>query len=158
MNNIENDIGMFMRVALEEAKLAALYDEVPVGAVLVRNNEIIARDHNRTIENNDPTSHAELNVIRKGAQRLNNYRLNDCDIYTTVEPCMMCAGALINARVRSVYFGCYDEKGGAAGSRVNLFEKGLFNHNVNVYQGLLKQESAMLLKNFFQSKRNLKTV
>ena len=144
----------FMQLAIELAKSAALSDEVPVGVVIVKNNEVIATSENMKERANDATRHAEMVALSKATEVVGNWWLEDCDVYVTLEPCPMCAGAMINSRVRALYFGAYDEKTGACGSRVNLFEPGLFNHTVLVSGGHRKDECAELLSSFFKRKRN----
>jgi tRNA(adenine34) deaminase len=142
-----------MELALLEAKQAALEGEVPVGAVVVLGNELISRDHNRSIQLNDATAHAEILALRTAGQTLKNYRLEDTGVFVTLEPCAMCAGALVWARVSRVIFGAWDEKSGAAGSKVNLFEPGLFNHSVEVVGGVLEQPCREVLRDFFEVRR-----
>lgn len=143
----------FMKRALTLADEAAEADEVPVGAVIVKDGIIIAESGNRKERDNCAVSHAEIIAIRKASQALNNWWLENCEIYVTLEPCAMCAAAMIHSRIKAVYFGAYDEKTGAAGSKLNLFEKGLFNHDVEVQGGILAEESAKLLSSFFKKKR-----
>lgn len=143
----------FMQRAIELAKQCAELDEVPVGAVLVKDGEIIAESGNAKERENNALRHAEMIVLDRGAQALGNWWLEDCELYVTLEPCPMCAGAMINTRIRAVYFGAYDEKSGACGSKVNLLEKGLFNHNVEVSGGHMKEACAALLSDFFKKKR-----
>ena len=143
-----------MELALKEAAKAAAQGEVPVGAVAVFGNELLACDHNRSIQLHDPTAHAELLVLRQVGKLLSNYRLNNVDIYVTLEPCSMCAGALIWARVRRVVFGTRDEKAGALVSKVSLLEPGLFNHEVQVVEGLLERDCRAIIQNFFFNRRN----
>lgn len=143
----------FMQLAISLAKAAALSDEVPVGAVVVKNNEVIATSENMKERANDATKHAEMVALAKATEVVGNWWLEDCDVYVTLEPCPMCAGAMINSRIRALYFGAYDEKTGAAGSKVNLFEEGLFNHTILVSGGHRKEECAKLLSDFFKSKR-----
>ena len=148
---------IFMARALEIAAECAERDEVPVGAVVVKNGEIIAEGGNRKESENNALRHAETVALSAAAEVVGNWWLENCDVYVTLEPCAMCAGAMINARIRSLYFGAYDEKTGAAGSRINLFEKGLFNHDIEVEGGHLREESARLLGEFFKKKRDEKT-
>jgi len=143
----------FMSLAIECARQCALSDEVPVGAVLVKDGEVIAVGGNAKERENNALRHAELIVLDKGAKALGNWWLENCDLYVTLEPCPMCAGAMINARIRALYFGAYDDKSGACGSKVNLFEKGLFNHNVEVQGGYMHEECAAMLSEFFKNKR-----
>ena len=143
----------FMQRALIQAKDAALLGEVPVGAVLTLNDEIIAEDHNRSISLNDPSAHAEINVLRKGAELLGNYRLPNTSLYVTLEPCMMCCGALVHARVDNLIFSATDPKSGAVISNLNLLEAEFLNHSINFKQGPLIEESSDLLKCFFRERR-----
>ena len=144
---------MWMEMALEEANLAAGEDEVPIGAVLTLEGELLAREHNRSIQLNDPSAHAEILAIRKAGEALSNYRLNECVLYVTVEPCAMCAGALVWARIRRVVFGARDEKSGAAVSRVSLLQPALFNHSVEVIEGVLEEHCRQIMQNFFSARR-----
>lgn len=149
-----NDADMaFMRRALEIARECAAADEVPVGAVVVKDGRIIAEGGNRKERDMCAVRHAEIVALEKAAQAVGNWWLEDCDVYVTLEPCPMCAGAMINSRIRRLVFGAYDEKSGAAGSRTDLFVPGLFNHDVEVAGGVLKEESAALLGEFFRGKR-----
>jgi tRNA(adenine34) deaminase len=144
----------YMRLALEEAHRAAEIDEVPVGAVLVSGEEeILARAHNRTICDRDPSAHAEILAIRQAAARLNNYRLLNTTLYVTVEPCLMCMGAIIHARIERVVFGTRDPKWGAAGSLYNLGEDRRLNHQIEIEEGLLLDECRNLIQEFFRARR-----
>lgn len=143
----------FMCKAIELARLCAEQDEVPVGAVVVKNGKIIAQSGNRKEATNCATRHAEMVAIEQAAEKLGNWWLEDCEIYVTLEPCAMCAGAMILSRIKALYFGAYDEKTGAAGSKINLFEKGMFNHNIVVEGGIMKEECSQLLSDFFRKKR-----
>lgn len=143
----------YMREALKEAKLAYQENEVPIGAVLVCNGEIVARNHNRKEATNDATSHAELLCIQEASQKLGTWHLGDCVLYTTVEPCAMCSGAIINARIPTVVYAAPGIKFGTHLSVVNILDSKKFNHNVNVTGGVLEEESANLLKAFFQERR-----
>jgi len=144
----------FMKEALKEAKKAYEKNEVPVGAVVVKDNKIIARAHNLKETKQDCTKHAEMSAISKACRKLNTWRLLDCDMYVTLEPCSMCAGAIIHARIKNLYIGAMDEKTGAAGSVLNLFDGYAFNHKVNVYNNILQDESTKLLKEFFKGLRS----
>lgn len=144
---------VYMLVALEEAKKAEEKGEVPVGAIVVREDEIISRGHNMKEISNDPTAHAEIIAIREAALRLGRWRLSGCTLYVTKEPCPMCAGAIINARIDRVVFGCVDEKGGGGGSVYNILEGRRLNHSPEVRTGVFEEETAGVLKRFFQSKR-----
>ncbi|MBO5102924.1 MAG: tRNA adenosine(34) deaminase TadA [Clostridia bacterium] len=143
----------FMREALKQAVKAKELDEVPVGAVVVRNGEVIARAYNTKNKNKNALLHAELEVLKKAQKVLGDWHLLDCDLYVTLEPCPMCAGACINTRLRAVYFGAYDPKAGCCGSLYNLPEDKRFNHRVEVVGGILGQECATILTEFFKSKR-----
>ncbi len=143
----------FMEHALEEAKLAADRGEVPVGAVLIHGGEIIASDGNRTLELKDPTAHAEVLVIRAGAEKLDNERLFECDLYVTLKPCPMCAGAISFARIRRLYFGASDPKSGAIESGVRFFSSETCHHKPEVYSGIHESECSLILKEFFRNKR-----
>ena len=146
----------FMKIALEEAEIAAKEGEMPVGAVIVRNDEVIATGHNLRNVSHDPTLHAEVVAIRKAAELLEDWRLSDCDLYVTLEPCVMCSGAIINSRMRSVYFGAYDAEYGAAGGRIDLFSKSYFGSTTKVYGGIMEDECTTMLKDFFASLRESK--
>jgi tRNA(adenine34) deaminase len=152
MSESENDI-YFMRLALEDAEAAFDADEVPVGAVIVQGNAVIARTHNRRESSNDPTGHAELLAIRVAAQKLQRWRLSDSTLYVTKEPCIMCAGAMVNARLGRLVYGCRDEKGGAVDSLYKLLSDNRLNHQVEVVSGLFGDECAEILKRFFQKRR-----
>ena len=143
-----------MRQALALARQAAEAGEVPVGAVLVHRGEIIATGHNAPIISNDPTAHAEIAALRSAAERLGNYRLEDCELYVTLEPCPMCAGALLHARLKRVVFGAADPKTGVAGSVLDLFAYRRLNHQTQVRAGVLAEECGALLQDFFQAKRD----
>jgi tRNA(adenine34) deaminase len=143
----------FMQLALDDARAAAEEGEVPIGAILVRNDEIIARAGNRTIRDSDPTAHAEIVVIRETARLIGNYRLADTTLYVTLEPCAMCAGAIIQARIPRVVYAADDPKGGAFRSCFEILTSAKLNHKVIVTAGLLAQDSASLLQAFFSSRR-----
>ncbi len=146
-------VDRWMEVALEEARQAAREGEVPVGAVLVRHGELLARDHNRSIQRSDPTAHAEILVLRRAGELLSNYRLTGSDLYVTLEPCAMCAGALVWARVERLFYGAPDLKAGAVSSRVGLLKPGLFNHAPEVVPGVREAEARRLLQDFFSRLR-----
>ncbi len=146
----------YMKEALKEAKKAYEKLEIPVGAVIVKNGEIIARAYNVKEEKNDTTKHAEILAIQKASKKLKAWRLNDCEMYVTLEPCPMCAGALIQARIKKVYIGASDEKTGACGSVLNLLEDYKFNHQVEIEKGICKEECVKILKDFFKELRLLK--
>ena len=146
----------FMKLALKEAKKAYDKGEVPVGAVIVKNGEVISRAHNLKEIKNDTTNHAELLAIKKASKKLNSWRLTDCEMYVTLEPCAMCAGALIQSRIKKVYIGTMDLKTGACGSVLNLLEDYTFNHKVEIEKGIMQQECEKILKDFFKMLRNKK--
>ena len=143
----------YMREALKEAKKAYNKGEAPIGVVIVREDKVIARAHNLREKNNDPTAHAEILAIRKAARKLGGWRLLDCDMYVTLEPCAMCAGAIIQARINKLFLGAKDPKAGAAGSIVNLFGETRFNHWVEVEADVMAEESSRMLKEFFRNLR-----
>ena len=142
----------FMQQALKCANTAQEKDEVPIGAIIVKDNKIIARGYNKSISLKDATAHAEIVAIRKACRKLNNYRLNECSIYVTIEPCSMCIGALIHARIKNLYFGAKDIKAGACGSVLDI-SKFKLNHKINISGGLLEQDCATIIKKFFKNKR-----
>jgi tRNA(adenine34) deaminase len=143
----------WMERALELAELAKLGGEVPVGAVVVLHNEIIGEGSNSPINRNDPTAHAEIEAMREAAQRIGNYRLPDATLYVTLEPCAMCAGAMVHARIKRLVFGATDPKTGAAGSVMNIVASPALNHRVEVTGGVLADQCGSLLRNFFQDRR-----
>src|SRR5690554_4864514 len=142
-----------MSEALAEARLALAAGEVPVGAVVVLHGEVIGRGHNRRETANDPTAHAEILAIREAAGKLGSWRLTDADLYVTLEPCPMCAGAIVNARLRRLVFGAYDPKAGAVISLMNLVQDKRLNHTVEILDGICQKECASLLQEFFQRLR-----
>lgn len=142
-----------MSIALDEARAAGMRGEVPVGCVIVRGNKVIAQAGNRTIAERDPTAHAELIAIRAAAAALGSERLTDCDLYVTLEPCAMCAAAMSFARIRRLYFGAADPKGGAVEHGVRFFAAPTCHHRPEVYGGIGEGECAALLKDFFQARR-----
>ena len=146
----------YMQEALKEAKKAYKKLEVPVGAIIVKNGEIIAKAHNLKETKNDTTKHAEILAIQRASKKLKSWRLLDCEMYITLEPCSMCAGAIIISRVKKIYIGALDYKTGAAGSVLNLFEDYKFNHKVEVEKGILQEECENLLKSFFKELRQKK--
>ena len=146
----------YMKEALKEAQKAYEKLEIPVGAVIVKDNKIIARAHNLKETKKDTTNHAEILAIQKASKKLEAWRLNDCEMYVTLEPCSMCAGAIINSRIKKIYIGALDEKTGAAGSVLNLFEDYKFNHKVEVEKGILKEKCENILKSFFKELRKIK--
>ena len=143
----------FMQLALDAARGAAAAGEVPVGAVLVRGDTVLAVAANRPIAGHDPTAHAEIEALRAGGQALESYRLGGTTLYVTLEPCVMCASAIVHARVARLVFGAWDPKAGAAGSTVNVFTMPAVNHRVDVFGGVLMDESARLLSGFFAARR-----
>jgi len=143
----------FMQMALDEARAAGARGEVPVGCVIVRGGDVVARAGNRTIADQDPTAHAELLAIRAAAAKLGSERLTDCDLYVTLEPCAMCAAAMSFARLRRLYFGAADEKGGAVEHGVRFFSSSSCHHRPEIYGGIGETESAGLLKAFFAARR-----
>lgn len=146
----------YMKEALKEAKKAYNKLEIPVGAVIVKDGEIIARAHNQKETKFDTTKHAEILAIQKASKKLGAWRLNDCEMYVTLEPCSMCAGAIINSRIKKVYIGTSDEKTGAVGSVLNLFEDYKFNHTVEFEKGILQEQCEKILKDFFKELRKIK--
>lgn len=145
----------FMKEALKEAKKAYKCKEAPIGAVVVYKNKIIARGYNLREKKNNAIMHAEIVAINKACRKLKSWRLEDCELYVTLEPCPMCAGAIIQSRIKKVFFGAYDKKAGCAGTIFNLFERGKFNHDVEVRGGLLQDECAEILKTFFKELRKV---
>jgi len=143
----------WMRLALEQAKRAEEEGEVPVGAVLVQDGLVIAKAHNQPISKNDATAHAEIQVMRAAGKKLKNYRLPDTTLYVTLEPCAMCLGAIMHARIERVVYGAHDPKTGVCGSSENLIEAKCFNHKINLVSGVLGNESKQLLKKFFTLRR-----
>lgn len=142
-----------MEFALNEAKKAFENGEVPVGAIISLNGEIISAETNTCEKDKDCTCHAEMNAIKSACKRLGSKTLDNCEMYVTLEPCAMCAGAIINARIKRLYIAASEPKTGCCGSKINLMENGLFNHNVEVYYGFCEDESRELMKNFFADKR-----
>lgn len=143
----------YMRIALKLAQKAALEDEVPVGAILVEEGIIIARAYNKREQKNDPTMHAEIIAIRKACQKKKSWRLENCTLYVTIEPCAMCAGTILWSRIKKVVYGAKDPKGGALGSSFNLFEQPNLNHHPEIVGGVLEEQCAHEIKTFFQKKR-----
>jgi len=142
-----------MRMALEEAKMAGQRGEIPVGAVLLKEDRVLTKDHNRCIELSDPTAHAEVLVLRRGGEILRNYRLNDTVIYVTAEPCPMCVSAMVHSRISRLVFGTLEPKFGAVESKFRMLDSNGWNHKVKVDRGILKEECAGLLKTFFRERR-----
>ena len=143
----------WMKIAIDEANLAKNEKEIPVGAVLIQNNKLIARSHNQPIKNNDPTAHAEIQLLRKAGEQQKNYRLIGSSLYVTLEPCAMCFGAMVHARIERIVFGASDFKTGVCGSCINLNKENFFNHKISITSGVLENESSELLKLFFKSRR-----
>ena len=148
----------FMQEALNEAKKAYKKKEVPIGAVIVYKNKIIARGYNLRESKKNSLLHAEIIAIKKACKKLKSWRLDECDLYVTLEPCPMCSGAIIQARIKNIFFGAKDPKAGCVNSKLQLFEPGLFNYNVNVAGGLLESECSQLLKDFFKELRKVDKV
>ena len=149
-------IEKYMNLALKESKKAYDKDEVPIGAVIVKDDKIIARAHNLREKNKQACAHAEILAIQKACKKLDAWRLEDCDLYVTLEPCPMCAGAIINSRIKNLYIGAMEPKSGAVGSKLNLLKDYKFNHTVNVYFGVLENECSTILKVFFKELRKRK--
>ncbi|MBC7499362.1 MAG: tRNA adenosine(34) deaminase TadA [Herminiimonas sp.] len=147
------DDAIYMRQAIDQAHNAWALGEVPVGALVVRDGQIIATGFNQPIGTHDPTAHAEIMALRAAASIVGNYRLSGCELYVTLEPCVMCAGAMMHARLARVVFGASDLKTGACGSVVNLFEQPQLNHHTELTGGILAEDCSMLLKQFFASRR-----
>ena len=147
---------IYMKEALKEAKKAYDKLEIPVGAIIVKEGKIISRAHNQKETKFDTTKHAEILAIQKASKKLKSWRLIDCEMYVTLEPCTMCAGAIINSRIKKIYIGASDEKTGAVGSVLNLFDNYKFNHKPEYEKGILGQECSEILKRFFKDLRKLK--
>lgn len=143
----------WMKLALEQARLAQAMSEVPVGAVLVQDDQLIASAHNQPIYSNDPTAHAEIQLLRAAGKQLNNYRFPDTTLYVTLEPCTMCLGAMIHARVSRIVFGAYDQKTGVCGSCTDLSTSQCFNHTIAIEGGVLANDCKQLLQEFFKKRR-----
>lgn len=143
----------YMKEALKEARKAYDKEEIPVGAIIIKDNKIIARAHNIKEEKNDTTKHAEILAIQKASKKLGSWRLTDCEMYVTLEPCSMCAGALIQSRIKKVYIGTMDTKTGACGSVLNLLKDFPFNHKVEIETGVMQKECENILKDFFKMLR-----
>jgi len=143
----------YMQAALHEAKNAEAAGEVPVGAVIMRDGEIIARGQNRVLRDNDPTAHAEVVAMRAAGQVLGNYRLEDCELYVTLEPCAMCAGAVTHARIAKLVYGAADPKAGACGGALSVLNHPALNHQVEVVSGVMAEECGKLLREFFRARR-----
>lgn len=144
----------YMREALKEAYKAKKIDEVPIGCVIVYKDKIIGRGYNRRMRDKNTLSHAETNAIKKASKKLKDWRLDDCEMYVTLEPCQMCAGAIVQARVKKVYIGCMSPKSGCAGSILNLLQVDAFNHQVEIETGVLEEECSTMLKDYFRELRS----
>ena len=144
----------YMKEAIREANLAALEDEVPIGCIIVKNGEIIARAHNQRDKTNNPLGHAETLAIKKASEVLNDWQLVDCDLYVTIEPCLMCAGAIIQSRINKVVYGAPDIKGGAFGSSISVLDAKNINHRPEIVSGVLASECSQIIKDYFKSKRS----
>lgn len=143
----------YMRFALKEAQKAALIDEVPVGCIIVLNDKIIAKAHNKKETTNDPCGHAEIIAIRKACKKISNWRLENCEMYVTIEPCIMCSGAIIQSRIKKVFYGAKDNKGGGLGTSINVLEAKNINHVPEVYGGILLEECSKIISDYFKTKR-----
>ena len=143
----------YMLEALKEAELAKLEDEVPIGCVIVKNDEIIARSHNQRDKSHNPLGHAETLAIKKASEVVGDWQLVDCELFVTIEPCIMCSGAIIQSRIKRVVYGAPDIKGGAFGSSINILEASNINHHPEVVKGVLEEECASIIKNYFKAKR-----
>ncbi|MCR5505900.1 MAG: tRNA adenosine(34) deaminase TadA [Bacilli bacterium] len=150
---MKNELEKFMSIALKEANKAKEIDEVPIGCIIVKDGKVIAKSFNKREHNQDPTGHAEIKTLQKAAKKLNSWRLEGCDLYVTLEPCIMCSGAIIQARIRRVIFGAYDSKGGGLGSSINVLDAHNINHHPEVIGGVLKEECAKILSEYFKEKR-----
>lgn len=142
-----------MQIAIQQALKASNVGEVPVGALLVEDGKAIVKAHNMAISNNDPTAHAEIQVLRKAGEYFQNYRLPNTTLYVTLEPCAMCFGAIVHARVERIVFGAFDPKTGVCGSCIDLNQENLFNHKISITSGILEKECSLLLKKFFYNRR-----
>lgn len=143
----------FMKEALKEAKKAYTKEEIPIGAIIVKDGKILSRAYNKREEKMISTAHSEILAIEKACKKLENWRLSDCEIYVTVEPCPMCAGAILNSRMKKLYFGTRDEKSGAVVSNIHMLDKEYLNHKMNYEEGMLKDECRDLLVDFFKKRR-----
>lgn len=146
----------YMKVALKEAMKAYEKEEVPIGAVIVKDGKVIARAHNLRETSKQACAHAEILAIQKACKKMDAWRLENCDMYVTLEPCPMCAGAIINARIKNLFIGAMDPKGGAVGSKINLLSDYHFNHSVSVYNGICEEDCSQILKDFFRKLRGKK--
>ncbi len=143
----------YMREALKEAEKAKRINEVPIGCVIVKDDKIIGRGYNRRMKDKNTLSHAELNAIKKASKKLKDWRLDDCEMYVTTEPCQMCSGAIVQARIKKVYIGCMNPKAGCAGSIMNLLQVDEFNHQVEIESGVLEEECSNMLTEYFKELR-----
>ncbi len=146
----------YMKEAIKQAKKALALNEVPIGCVIVYENKIVARGYNRRLTDKNTLSHAELNAIRKASKKLGDWRLDNCEMYITLEPCQMCAGAIVQSRIKKVYAGCMNKKAGCAGSVMNLLQVKEFNHQVEFEEGLLGEECSKMLSDYFKELRKQK--
>ena len=146
----------YMKAAIREAKKAYALDEVPIGCVIVQDGTIIARGYNRRNTEGNTLAHAELTAIKKASKKTGDWRLEDCTMYVTLEPCQMCAGAIVQARIPKVVIGCMNKKAGCAGSILNMFDMSAFNHQVETVYGILEEECSMMLSDFFRELREKK--
>ena len=146
----------YMKMAIAQAKKAWKIDEVPIGCVIVFQDKVIARGYNRRNTDKNTLSHAELNAIRKASRKLGDWRLDDCEMYITLEPCQMCSGAIVQSRIKKVYIGCMNPKAGCAGSVLNLLQVEKFNHKVIIENGILEEECSNMIKSFFRELREKK--
>ena len=153
---MEKEQQKFMAAALAEARQAAILNEVPIGAVVVKDNQIVGRGHNMREHFQDVTYHAEMLAIMEACERLHSWRLEDCDLYVTLEPCIMCSGAIINARIANLYYGAADPKAGAVDSLYHLLDDSRLNHQVRVESGIMQAECSQVLKDFFRAIRRRK--
>jgi len=151
--NMIND-QKWMQIAIAEAKKANKEDEIPVGAIIVRNDELIAQSHNQPIVTNDPSAHAEIQALRIAGKKLKNYRIKDSTLYVTLEPCAMCFGAIMHARIERIVYGAHDPKTGVCGSCIDLTNSKVFNHQIHVEGGILENACSKLLQDFFKIRRN----
>ena len=142
-----------MKLALKEAQKAYEKDEVPIGAVIVKDNIVLSKAHNLREIKNQTYAHAEMLAIEKACKKIGNWRLDGCDLYVTLEPCAMCAGAILNARIENVYIGAMEPRSGAVGSKINLFEEYNYNHKVNYETGIMENKCAQIMQDFFRQKR-----
>jgi len=153
MKTLDSD-EQFMSLALQEAQKSQEMNEVPVGAIIIMNGEVISKSHNKSISQNDPTSHAEINALRNAANKVGNYRLTGATLYVTLEPCAMCYGAIVHSRIPRLVFGAYDPKTGVCGSSIKLHEQECFNHTPEIVGGVLEEDCSLILKDFFKERRN----